>query len=72
MRSLGGRASTHLFLLRFPTLLSGRDRSAPEVVASDSLGSGGAGGFDWGKGRGGKLDDDEATSPGADEAAASD
>ena len=62
---------SRLFLLRFPTLLRGRDRSAPEVVASDSLGSGRAGGFDWGKGKGGKLEDDEATSPGADEAAAS-
>ena len=28
-------------------------------------------GFDWGKGKGGKLDDDEATSPSTNEAVAS-
>ena len=32
---------SHLFLWRLPTVLRGRDHSAPKVVASDLLGSGG-------------------------------
>ena len=45
---------------------------SPGGLASDSLGSGGARGLGQDKGLGGKLEDDKATSPGAQEAVASD